>query len=87
MQNQQISSEAQRAEFQGDTAWKCPVPACGEVMEFFNEEAAVINFLIVHHLVNQHAHARQQVLNHDARLEDATKEYIGFPRDRHGKLM
>ena len=87
MQNQQISGEARRAELQGNMAWKCPIPECSEVMEFFNEKASVINFLIVHHLVHQHAYTRQQVLNYDAGLEDATKEYIGFPRDRHGKLM
>ena len=87
MRTQHTSMHAPPEGFQGDMTWQCPVPGCGEETEFHNEEASVIAFLIVHHLVKRHWFTRNQVLGYDKGLRDAANEYVGFPTDRHGKLM
>ena len=68
-----------------DAQWVCPV--CGDVVEYFAEQAAEVGFYIVHHLAHKHDRTRSQVLAYDPKLRDATDEYIGFPKDRNGKPM
>ena len=83
----QVSRERLPAKVEGRVTWRCPVAQCGEVMSFTNEYAEVIEFLIVHHLVSKHRYTRQQVLDYDEELGESAKEYLGFPRDTHGKVM
>ena len=87
MQTHEISTCVPPEGVEGDMAWKCQVPGCGEVIEFVKEEADVIAFLIVHHLVKKHGFTKNRVLAYDEELGRTVDEYIGFPKDEHGKFL
>ena len=87
MQTHEISTSVPPECFQGDLAWKCQVPGCNEVIEFTNEEGDVIAFMIVHHLVRKHGFTRTRVLAYDEELKNVVNDYIGFPKDMHGKFL
>ena len=76
-----------QAELQGHIIWHCPVRGCHESLELTKEDADLIGFFVVHHLVQKHGFARSEVLAYDLELRDAADEYIGFPRRSDGKLM
>jgi hypothetical protein len=67
--------------------WACPLPTCERVIVFKDADPDTREFLIVHHLVNRHAWTRTEVLNYNSELKQAAKEYLGFPTDRHGRVI
>ena len=81
MQEDRTSTRAPPPGFQGDMVWKCGRPGCSETIEFFGEEADVIGFLIVHHLVQKHGFSKADVIAYDKLLRDAAAEYGGFRHD------
>ena len=76
-----------QAELKGHIIWTCPVRGCREGLELTKEDADLIGFFVVHHLVQKHGFTRSEVLAYDLELRDAANEYIGFPRQSDGKLM
>ena len=77
-----ITTKAPKPGFHGSLVWECSVTGCREAIQFTQEGGDVIAFLLVHHLVHKHGFTKQDVLAYDARLKDASVEYLGFPENR-----
>jgi hypothetical protein len=61
----------------GTIAWRCDL--CAYKLEFKPHDENLIDFFTVHHLLKEHGMTQDEILQHDAALGDACREY--FSRD------